>query len=103
MGYKRASIISLIFITAFAVIMIFSVSTIQTNYQENQTKRVENAIKLAIVQCYALEGSYPPSVTYLSENYGIILNEEKYIYHYEVYVSNMMPVLSVIMKNNGDQ
>ncbi len=103
MGYKRASIISLIFITIFSLLMIFSVSSVQKNYQVNQTIRIESALKMAIVQCYALEGSYPPSVDYLSKNYGIILNKDKYIYHYEVYVSNMMPVISVILKKYGEQ
>ncbi len=98
MKFKRVSIISLIFITIFSLILIFSISSVHENFQLNQTIRVENAIKEAIVQCYALEGSYPPSIDYLAKNYGIIINRDRYIYHYEIYVSNMKPVLSVILK-----
>ena len=36
------------------------------------------AIRQASVQCYAIEGLYPPSVEYLEENYGIQIDRERY-------------------------
>ena len=39
---------------------------------------LRDAIRRASVQCYAIEGRYPPSVDYLEENYGILIDRDKY-------------------------
>ncbi|MBN2851614.1 MAG: hypothetical protein JXQ23_02625 [Clostridia bacterium] len=95
MDFNKSSIISIMIIFLFSLIVIFSIKSIDNNYAENQVKTVEKTIKQAIVQCYALEGSYPPDLEYLKENYGIIINTDKYIYHYEIFASNIMPILKV--------
>lgn len=53
-------------------------------------------LRRAVVSCYALEGRYPPDVKYLQEQYGLQLNEEKYIVHYEVFAENIMPDITVL-------
>ena len=63
--------------------------------EKNQLEVVQDAIIKAAVQCYALESQYPPSLQYLVENYGIILDEEKYVYHYRAIGSNMVPEIVV--------
>jgi len=50
------------------------------------------------IQCYATEGAYPPNVYYLEEHYGLILDEEKYIYSYEPVAENIKPVVQVFIK-----
>ncbi|MCA0384408.1 MAG: hypothetical protein LCH34_02285 [Firmicutes bacterium] len=62
-----------------------------------RVKTVEDAIKSAAIQCYAIEGSYP-DFDYLVENYGIIINEKAYFYHYEIIASNILPVIAVYKK-----
>ena len=49
----------------------------------------------ATVQCYAIEGRYPPDLAYLEENYGLILDREHYVYHYRLEGSNLMPEIQV--------
>ena len=56
----------------------------------------EDNLRRAVVSCYALEGRYPPDVKYLQEQYGLQLNEEKYIVHYEVFAENIMPDITVL-------
>lgn len=65
---------------------------------DTTVQSLEEALRKAAIQCYALEGGYPPSVHYLRDNYGIMLNEKDYFYHYEVMASNIMPDIKVIKK-----
>lgn len=62
-----------------------------------RVKTVEEAIQKAAVQCYAIEGSYPP-IEYLVAHYGLVINESAYYYHYEFIASNIMPVIAVYKK-----
>ena len=55
-----------------------------------------NAIARACVQCYAIEGRYPPSVQYLEENYGIRIDRNRFHVFYEGFASNIMPDITVI-------
>lgn len=65
---------------------------------DEEQRIVEAAIKRAVVQCYALEGMYPPNIDYLEETYGLSIDEKKYIVHYEVFASNIMPTITVLRK-----
>lgn len=67
-----------------------------------QTAREEGAdtlrrgIARASVQCYAIEGRYPPSIGYLEEHYGIQIDYERYNVFYSGFASNLMPDITVI-------
>ena len=50
----------------------------------------------ASVQCYAIEGRYPPSVEYLEENYAVQINRKKYNVFYDGFASNVMPEITII-------
>ncbi len=82
-----------IIITAYS-----AVSSVSKNSSEDSIKALEEALMRASVQCYALEGGYPPSLEYLSDNYGIIVDEETYYYHYDVQGSNIAPQIKVIKR-----
>ena len=56
----------------------------------------EQGLRRAAVECYALEGSYPRSVDYLAEHYGVDLDENRFIVHYEYIASNLMPEITVL-------
>lgn len=56
---------------------------------------LRQSTKRAVVQCYAIEGAYPPDVEYLEENYGLEYNHEKYFIDYEIFASNIMPNVDV--------
>lgn len=59
------------------------------------TATLEKAIKRAAVQCYAIEGFYPAKVDYLAENYGVIIDKEKFIVDYSAETPNYMPIIQV--------
>lgn len=60
------------------------------------------AIRQASVQCYAIEGRYPPSVEYLEKNYGIQIDRERYNVFYSGFASNIMPDITVIPVEGGE-
>lgn len=71
-----------------------------TNTQERsggeQAKALKDAMRRAAVSCYAIEGRYPPSLEYIVDNYGVVVNEEKFIVSYSAFAENIMPSLRVL-------
>lgn len=60
------------------------------------TQALRQAVLQAAVQCYAVEGSYPASLDYLEENYGLLVNHDRFIVTYEAFASNLMPQVNVL-------
>lgn len=95
---KKLMYVSLILIVAFIFLCIVNIDGFWEDKQEKSTKSIEAAVKKMALECYALEGSFPPSVDYLKENYGMIVNDDAYFYHYQANGSNMPPDIRVIKK-----
>ena len=67
----------------------------KTAYEQLESTR--QAVRNATVQCYSLEGQYPPSIQYLKEHYGLQVDTEKYIIDYQQNeMGNMMPAITVL-------
>ena len=69
---------------------------------EQQKVELERSINKAVVLCYSIEGSYPPSIEYLVENYGLSLDKSKYVVHYEIFASNIAPQVQVFDMENKE-
>lgn len=61
---------------------------------ESVKRSVENGITL----CYSIEGVYPESLQYLTENYGLAYDSESYIIHYDCFADNVRPTVTVMEK-----
>lgn len=72
-----------------------------TNHALNKAN-VQEIVEKYVIQCYASEGSYPPDLRYLVDNYGLILDEERYIYEYNIFAANIMPDIIVHDAIPGD-
>jgi hypothetical protein len=59
---------------------------------------IKEAIRSAALQCYALEGSYPSSLDYLKDHYGLNINEEDYYVVYNAFAQNQLPEIRVVRK-----
>ena len=66
---------------------------------KSQAESLKNAILRSAVSCYAFEGTYPESLSYLKEHYGVTWNEDKYVVDYEIIGANLMPSVTVIPIN----
>ncbi|MGN1159743.1 MAG: hypothetical protein ACI4SE_06045 [Lachnospiraceae bacterium] len=88
-------------ILAFIVLMVFALYGLQNvsdkTYQ-SQRESLESALERSIAHCYALEGTYPPSLEYIKEHYGLIYDEDRFFVDYQSIGSNMMPDVTIIEK-----
>ncbi len=93
-----SQIMTLPFIAIALIILIRGISGYgDTNNALNKTN-VQDIVEKYAIQCYASEGSYPPDLSYLVDNYGLILDEEHFIYEYDIFASNIMP--DIIIHDN---
>ncbi len=88
-------ILPLAFFCMVLVFVVFGIGVIADTTAEEQCAVVENAILRSAVQCYALEGVYPEDISYLANHYSVLLDTEKYVYHYRFLGNNIMPQISV--------
>ncbi len=90
---------SLILPVLIFFIIIFFLASLQNLDKDKafeDKKQLENALLRAAVSCYAIEGAYPPSLEYLTENYSVVIDEKNYTVIYELLASNLMPDITVI-------
>ena len=80
-------------------LLMQGIGSLNATTRREQLKTVEKAIMHATVQCYALEGFYPPSYQYLAENYGLQVDTEKYIIHYDAFATNLIPDIMVFPRD----
>lgn len=64
--------------------------------RREQQELLEEAVNQAIVNCFCLEGRYPESIQYLTENYGLQIDFEQYAVSYEIFADNIKPRVKVI-------
>lgn len=74
----------------------FSISSANKSARQEGFEYLKSALNRASIQCYAVEGMYAPNVSYLENNYGLIIDHNKYIVHYEAFASNIAPTITVI-------
>lgn len=78
--------------------MYCAIDNAQRKSSEENFNILSDAIIRSAVQCYAIEGFYPPDIEYLENNYGLLVDHDKYIISYSVFASNIMPEVEVFIK-----
>jgi len=91
--------ISIIIIIVLIVYMYIAVDNAQRKSNEESYNILSDAIIRSAVQCYAIEGFYPPDIGYLENNYGLLVDHNKYFVSYSVFASNIIPEVQVFLKN----
>ncbi|MDR1541360.1 MAG: hypothetical protein LBU32_25865 [Clostridiales bacterium] len=99
--WDLALVSRMIFILVLGIVIGFIFfNVIQSSDEKNkkQAERMEEIIKKAAIQCYALEGSYPADIYYL-ERYGVLFDDNGYYYRYSTnFIGNYMPEVDVVAK-----
>ncbi len=57
---------------------------------------LEDTIRRTAAACYASEGAYPPGVAHMEQYYGLRYDKRRYMIHYEMFASNLMPEITVL-------
>lgn len=84
-----------IFVLFFVGIRSFSASS-----AARQKDNLENALNRSITYCYATEGSYPESLAYIKEHYGLHYDEKRFFVDYKISGSNIFPDVTIIEKGD---
>lgn len=91
-------ILTLIFAAIFIIIFLRGIQSVDNMTYDEQSKSLENVLRKNIVHCYAVEGTYPPSLDYLQKHYGLYYDEDKFYVDYTSIGSNIMPDITIIPK-----
>ncbi len=83
---------------AFSVTLYMAVENTQVSNEIEKHNILKDAIIKNAVLCYAIEGFYPPSIKYLEDNYGLVVNHDKYVVSYRIFASNIMPGIEIYLK-----
>ena len=79
-----------------AMVVLFAISFKSGEPTEEAMMKLEDAVRRAAVQCYALEGAYPADVEYLEAHYGLSVDHNRFKVYYSAEMSNIQPVIRVI-------
>ena len=95
---RRGLAITLIACIAILACGLFLLNGIDSASAGAEEALVQEAVRRAMITCYAVEGAYPPDVNYLMENYGLAYNDEEYFVSYQAFASNVLPEIHVTRK-----
>lgn len=90
----------------FLLLLLFffyGLNSISFQSEKEQLKALETSVRNSAVHCYATEGKYPESLSYLEKHYGITYDHKKYVIDYEIFGSNLMPQITVIPLNRKEE
>jgi hypothetical protein len=85
----------LVALLGLIAVVSYGLRDIGTANTEEQRLIQQRAVERAAVLCYALEGAYPPYISYLEDRYGLIVDRDKFIVVYDAFSSNVRPVIRV--------
>lgn len=95
--FRFFSLPLLAFIILF-IVFINGLSSVSDTTLTKQEESLKTAINRSVVQCYAVEGTYPPSLTYLEEHYGLTYDHNLFFVDYQPIGSNILPDITILRK-----
>lgn len=95
-GAVKNTVLSVLLFTAIVVVFLLCISYTGKQTKEEQKQYLEQAIQRCMMQCYAIEGRYPESLSYIEENYGLIYDKATFFIDYRVVGSNLKPEVAVL-------
>lgn len=79
-------------------IIISGLNQTETSSKAEGLRILEDSLRRAVITCYAVEGNYPHSLSYIAAHYGVHIDRSRYSVHYEIFASNIFPNITVIEK-----
>ncbi|MBR2577854.1 MAG: hypothetical protein IKE38_02880 [Erysipelotrichaceae bacterium] len=89
----------IIAVLLIAGLFLYRRLTDSSDMHEEIASSLKETIMQSALRCYVVEGSYPESLEYLEENYGLIINHRDYRVTYEIFADNLAPEVRVVYKN----
>lgn len=95
---NRLTVLSVILFALVVVWFIISVDNAGDAADRKRTDSVYSTVMNGAVLCYSIEGEYPHDLDYLKENYGVIIDSDKYVVDYSYFGANIRPTVVVAKK-----
>lgn len=92
--------LGIVLFAAMIVWLILALGNASYASDEERLAQVKQSVENGITLCYAVEGAYPESLDYLTESYGVVFDEDKYLVHYECFAANVRPTVTVIQRES---
>lgn len=96
-GLLPAVLLALVLAAAVLLYVVSSRVSVR-DISEESAAAVRDAIRRGALQCYAVEGIYPPTLEYLEDNYGLQVNTRSFYIRYDIFASNIAPEITVTPK-----
>ncbi|WP_029230689.1 hypothetical protein [Butyrivibrio sp. VCB2006] len=94
-------LISIAIFLCIAVLFFFAVDATGKSSISKEQESLESALARDIVQCYAIEGRYPPNLEYLEQHYGLTYDKSTFFVDYMPIAANLYPDVTVILIRNN--
>lgn len=97
-SHKQRNILLIVLCALVLACGYFAFSGSGKDLDEETVTAIRDAIRRSALQCYVIEGVYPPDLAYLQDHYGLQVNTDNYYVVYEAFASNVPPTINVIEK-----
>lgn len=85
-------------VLVLAIALAVGYNSIQDSLHEQGAASVRQAILDAAMQCCAVEGAYPSSLSHLEKDYGLTVNHDDFVITYEAFADNIVPSVVVVKR-----
>lgn len=100
-GFLRDFWLPVLSFAAAIILVVLGVNRTSRAANDQMYSAARDSVMRCVAECYALEGTYPPSIQYLKENYGLTVDESRYIVHYRSLGGNLLPEVAVLPLEGG--
>lgn len=96
-------ITSVLAVIIFCAVLIWFVAAVDSAggaTRSGQLEAVRKSVENGITLCYSIEGAYPENLDYLTENYGLNYDSERYLIHYDCFAANVRPSVTIVERKS---
>ena len=95
MRRRLRRVVCALLVVAVVTCLVFAVLLSRNIARDQGAYTVRDSVIQAAVQCCAVEGSYPSSLSHLEEKYGLVISKDDYDVNYEWLGDNVPPSVVV--------
>ncbi len=87
---------SIVLFALLFLCFLFGVRSLSRDTDRRQRENLEAALNRSITYCYAVEGAYPESLSYLVEHYGLTYDSDRFFVDYRILGANLYPDVTIL-------
>jgi len=94
--FLRGAVLPVLFSVLIIFMVFVGVRQADVASGDEGLRILEDSLRRAVVMNYAIEGRFPESVEYIEERFGIYIDRTRFVVHYRIFASNILPEITVI-------